>query len=119
MARAYSQDLRKLVIKALERGEKVSEVSEAFEISQKTIYNWKNRLKVTGNVQSQSPGPGKGANRKISNLGEFKAFVLNKPDLTLEEFARAWGNVSRDTIRRSMKAIGFSYKKNFWIQRKK
>ena len=114
MARAYSLDFRHSVLKSIQRGMKITAASEFFSITRKTIYNWMERLSECGSVNSKKTGP-RGA-RKIVDLKTFKAFVIQKPDRTLSEMAEEWSGVSPDTIRRSLNKIGFSYKKNFWIQ---
>jgi transposase len=110
--RAYSIDLRERVIEAVNKGIwQLKEIAKFFNINVKTIYKWRKILEITGTLAPKT-GFEQGHSHKITNLDEFKNFVTENPDLTLKEMAQKWGNVSPQTIGRSLKKINFTLKKN-------
>ena len=113
----YSYDLRKKVMCALKKRKfTISELSRTYEISRKTIYNWIDKEKETGDFIAEKPGPSVGQLWSIKDLDKFKESMEKSPDRTLKEISEEWG-VSIETARQSLIRIGYSYKKNSWIQR--
>lgn len=112
MAKAYSYDLRKKVIEAIEvKGMKKSEVAITFNISRNTIDLWLKRKAETGDYQAL-PNKPPGNNHKILNWEKFKEFVQENGDKTQEEMAELWPEeISARTISRGLKKIGFTRKK--------
>ena len=45
---AYSQDLRDRVLRALERGDRLTAIADRFEVSRVWVYQVRNRLTQTG-----------------------------------------------------------------------
>lgn len=100
MARAYSYDLRVLVIKSIETGKTIKEVSNLFSISRKTIIEWKKLKKCTGDVKARS-GYHTGHRRIIRDIEGFKKFIVLNCDKTTIELANIWNQkVSASTISR-------------------
>lgn len=112
MAKAYSYDLRKKVIEAIEvNGMKKSEASVVFNISRNTIDQWLKRKAETGDYQALPHQP-PGNNHKIINWEKFREFVQENGDKTQEEMAELWPEeISARTISRGLKKIGFTRKK--------
>jgi transposase len=81
---AYSQDLRERVLRALDRGERPTEIARRFEVSRVWVYQVRDRLHETGERGSFQIG---GHHR--SRLAEFEpqllAWIASEPDLTLAE----------------------------------
>ncbi|OAM05921.1 MAG: transcriptional regulator [Wolbachia endosymbiont of Dactylopius coccus] len=50
---AYSYDLRKKVMEALDEGESGETVAKRFKIGKTTLYEWKKRREKTGDFQSK------------------------------------------------------------------
>lgn len=112
MAKAYSYDLRILVIKSIEEGKTIKEVSNLFMISRKTIIEWKKLKKCTGDVRARS-GYHTGHRRIIRDIEGFKKFIALNCDKTTIELANIWNQkVSASTISRLLNKLGYSYKKN-------
>lgn len=111
MAKAYSNDLRDRVLKAISEGEKTSTVSKMFKVCLKTIYNWKTLKNKTGSFEAKT-GYQKGHSHKIKNLEEFKGYIEKNPNQILEEIADSLGSMSSTTVHRALKKIGFTRKKN-------
>lgn len=108
MAKAYSYDLRKKVIEAIEvKKRKKSEVAITFNISRNTIDLWLKRKAERGDYQALRHKP-PGNNHKILNWQEFQEFVKENGDKTQEEMAELWPEeISARTISRGLKKIGF------------
>jgi len=118
MPAAYSYDLRKKVMEALDEGESKTAVAKRFKIGRATLYKWQKRREETGDFISKKLG-NVGYNNKIIDWDAFARFAKKNGGKTQSEMAELWGNISRQTIHRALKNIGFTRKKNLWIQRKK
>ena len=118
MAKAYSYDLRKKVIEAIELdGFKKTEASQMFNVSSNTINLWLKRKEETGDYKSQKTTPLDPAS-KIKDWKKFQDFVEDNADKTQVEMAQLWdGQISERTISRALKKINFTRKKNLWVSR--
>lgn len=117
MPAAYSYDLRRKAKEALDEGESREMVAKRFKIGKTTLWEWQQRRKETGDFQSKKLGNG-GYNHKITDWDAFAEFAKKHGEKTLSEMAGLWGNVSCKTIHKGLKKIGFTGKKDLWIQRK-
>jgi transposase len=115
MPAPYSEDLRKKVLDAVDRGESKLHISKLFKISRNTIDLWLKQRATTGSIQPKrdtrrGPGP------KIADLDEFRSFAQSHGHMTQREMAEAWqGEVSNHTIGKALQRIGFTRKKNIWV----
>ena len=79
---AYSQDLRERVLRALDRGERPSEIARRFEVGRVWVYQVRERLEKTGERGSFQIG-----GHRRSRLAEMepllRAWIKEAPDLTL------------------------------------
>jgi len=118
MAAAYSIDLRKKVMEAINRGISIYRLSRIFSISERTLFKWKKQYLETGSIEpkKRKTPPVKPI---IEDLDKFRNFVEKAPDRTGAQMAEDWGNISPRTISSTLKRAGFTYKKNLWIQAKK
>lgn len=115
MAAPYSEDLRIRVLAEYDKKQlAVKEISKLFNVDEKTVYRWRKHREKTGNV-SPIKNFQKGHSHKITDLVEFQTFVEANPDLTTKEMAAQLGNISAITVRRTLKKIKFTFKKNNWI----
>jgi len=112
MAKAYSYDLRKKVIEAIELdGLKKSEASRLFNISRNTINLWFQRRSETGDIKEKTR-IGNKSKAKITDWEKFRAFAVEHGDKTQAEMAELWtGEISARTISRGLRKIEFSRKK--------
>jgi transposase len=112
MAKAYSEDLRRKVIKAIEMdGLKKQEASELFGISRNTINLWFKLKSETGDIQPRQRQIAKPTG-KITDWDKFRTFVAEHGDKTQAEMATLWEDgVSQRTISRALHKIGYSRKK--------
>ena len=102
----------------LDSGESVRGVAHQFRIGKTTIYEWQKRRFETGDFRSKKQG-NKGYNHKILDWEGFRGFVSRHGDKTQAEMAELWeGDISRQTIHRALKMIGFTRKKRLTVIRK-
>ena len=111
MPAPYSDDLRRKVIDAVDRGERKSQTCRMFAISRNTLDLWLKRRKVTGAIgaiQDYQRGP----KPKIDDLEAFRAFVQTQGHLTQQAMAHQWHQqISNRTIGKALKRIKFTRKK--------
>ena len=87
LARAYSVDLRKRVVDAIEAGVSTREAARRFAIGESTAGAWHRVWRATGSLE-----PGRQGHPKISKLDAHEAFILalvdsKDRDITLAEIA--------------------------------
>lgn len=115
MPAPYSIDLREKAVKAVERGDKKSQVCRTLNISRNTLDLWIKKKKQTGSlapITDYSHGP----KPKIEDLEEFKKFAEENGHLTQKKMADKWPkSVSRTRIGKALKKIGFTRKKKLTV----
>lgn len=114
MPSAYSYDLRRRVIQSIESGMSRLEVAKIFLIGTATIQRWWSRYKKSSNFSSKV-GYQKGHSHKISDTKAFKKFIAENPSMTCEEAAEALGDMSGETVRATLKRLGYSRKKRIFV----
>ncbi len=116
MATAYSKDLRTKAIDALENGVPLMRVCQHFLIGRTTLYTWRTEWRKSGSVEPKKPvRPSRAA---IRDLNKFEEFVSSKPDRTVKEMSQVL-EVSVTSVETALRKINFTYKKNFWVSRKR
>ena len=116
--KAYSDDLREKVIKALNELQSAKEVAIRFDVCVSWVYKIFRRYKTTGSYKALSRP---GASRKLQNedVKKLEELVKENPSATLEELKRMSGlPVGRSTIHRILtKELKITYKKNTFCSR--
>ena len=110
MASAYSEDLRLRAFNLIDGGVSISKVSRVLQISRPSIYRWKQQREKTGTTATNQSVPPPQPS-KIRDWDKFQEFLDSHGDKTLKELAELWGNVSRHTIGRGCKKLGYTRKK--------
>ena len=112
--KAYSQDLRQRVLRAIDQGKSQAEVAEVFTISTATIKRYLKARRERGHVLPQ-PIPGrpsiKGAALQAGLLDQLET----NPDATREQHCQMWEathsvKVSPASITRARQALGWTRK---------
>lgn len=86
--RAYSQDLRTRVVRAVENGQSRRQSAKVFGVSDSTAVKWLQRHRATGSSAARRMGPALGS--KLDAHGGFLIELVEAaPDMTLEEMRRA------------------------------
>lgn len=81
---AYSQDLRERVLRALDRGDRPTEIARRFEVSRIWVYRVRDREQETG-VRSSYQIGGHRRSRLAGREQVLRAWIAAEPDLTLAE----------------------------------
>src|SRR6266851_3613758 len=81
---AYSQDLRERVLRALDRGDRPTEIARRFEVSRIWVYQVRDRVQATGERGSLRIG-GYRQSRLAESEPVLRSWIAAKPDLTLTE----------------------------------
>jgi transposase len=81
---AYSQDLRDRVLRALDRGDRPSEIARRFEVSRVWVYQVRDRLQETGQRGSFQIG-GHRRSRLADMESTLRGWIAAEPGLTLSE----------------------------------
>jgi transposase len=114
--RPYSEDLRRRIVKARERGESLDEVSKRFSVSISSISRYTKLDRDTGTVKAVKAGRKEG-----SRLDPYQAtlttWIEKEPGLTLEQIAQRCREelglqISIPGLWFRLKSYGLSYKKN-------
>lgn len=117
MPAPYSQDLRQKAIEAVESGGSFLSVSQSFNLNRNTLADWYKRYQQTGDYRAKQ-GYQQGHSHRITDWEQFRAFVREHGEKTQAEMAQAWpGKMSEDAIRRGLRKIRFTRKKDLRLPR--
>src|SRR5579859_1940666 len=113
--KAYSQDLRQRVLKAIDAGQSQAEVAETFTVSVSTIKRYLKQRRETGHVEPKTI-PGRPALKGVVLQTHLLAQLEAHPDARREEhcqmFEATYGlKVSTASISRARMALGWTRKK--------
>jgi transposase len=113
--KAYSQDLRQRVLRAIDAGESQAEVAETFAISVATIKRYLKQRRESGHVMPKAI-PGRPATKGAVLRAHLRAQLEAHPDATREEHCRLFQaehgiQVSPASISRARAALGWTRKK--------
>src|SRR3712207_3217244 len=116
--RAYSEDLRKKIIAAIERGMPKVEAARTFEVSLSSV---KRYARIARQGESLTPKKSPGRTRKVDQKAQvlLKEDVKERPAATISQRRRflehmTGKDLSDSTVRRLMKRLGFSQKNGRW-----
>jgi transposase len=116
--RAYSEDLRKKIVAAIERGMPKAQAVRLFEVSLSSV---KRYARIASQGESlkpkKSPGRPRKADEKVQLLLEKD--LEERPSATISQRRRFLEHItgttlSDSTVRRCMKRLGFSQKNGVW-----
>jgi transposase len=113
--KAYSEDLRRRVVGAVERGMKRAEAGETFAVSLPTIKRWLKQRRETGGL-APKPIPGPPAIKRDALMEALPERLAEQSDATLEEPCCWWREtagveVSTATMSRAITALAWTRKK--------
>ena len=113
---AYSQDLRDRVLRALDRGERPTDIATRLEVSRVWVYQVRARLEREGHRTSLPMG-----GYRKSRIAELKeticSWIQKQPDLTLAAICERLGSergvpMKPPALWHQLHKWGLSYKKN-------
>jgi transposase len=116
--RAYSEDLRKKIVSAVERGMSKAQAARLFDVSLSSLKRYSRTARGGGSLE---PGKSPGRPRKVNESGRalLEADVKERPAATISQRRRFLEHLtgkalSDSTVRRLMKRMGFSQKNGRW-----
>ena len=116
MTKAYTDDLRERVVRAMKKTGNCRAIGERFEVAPSSVIKWTKRLDETGQVS-----PAKMGGYRKTQLTPHLDYIIEQieatPHLTLHglkyKLAAERGiSVSHDTVWRFLRAQSLSFKKN-------
>jgi transposase len=116
---AYSLDLRKRIVDAIERGVGTrSEVARLFGVNESFVYKLLRQKRERGDIAPLPHGGGAQAKLNEDQLMILTDLVAQSPDATLDELReqikkKARVEVSVPTICRALQSLGLPRKKNY------
>ena len=116
--KAYSEDLRKKIVAAIERGMSKAQAARLFDVSLSSVKRYSRTAREGGSLEPRkSPGRPRKADEKAQLLLEKD--VEERPSATISQRRRFLEHItgtdlSDSTVRRLMKRMGFSRKKGVW-----
>lgn len=116
---AYSLDLRKRIVDAIERGVGTrNEVATLFGVHESFVYKLLRQKRERGDIAPLPHGGGAQAKLNEDQLMILTDFVAESPDATLDELRERMKKkvrveVSAPTISRALQTLGLSRKKNY------
>jgi transposase len=117
---AYSEDLRKKIVEALEKGMSKSEAARTFGVSLSSV---KRYAKMADEGRSLAPKKRPGSRPKLDESARrlLEADLKERPAATLPQRCEfldrvAGEKVSESTVSRILKRMGWSRKKDRWVR---
>lgn len=109
---AISMDLRVRIFEARQAGESTAEVAERFAVSPAFVRRLLQRHRETGSLSPKS-GPRGPRPRLAAHAEQLRTIARQHPDLTAGEMRDRLGvAVSANTVWRTLRALGLSFKKS-------
>jgi transposase len=116
--RAYSEDLRKKIVAATERGTSKAQLARLFDVSLSSV---KRYSRIVRRGDSLTPKKGTGRPPKIDETAKklLEEVIKERPAASVAERRRFLEHLtgkplSNSTVRRLLKRLGFSRKKGLW-----
>ena len=116
--KAYSEDLRKRIVEAVERGIPKTKVAHLFGVSFSSVKRY-SRIARRGESLAPKKGTGRPPKVDVSTQRLLEEDVKERPSATVEQRQRflerlTGRTLSNSTVRRLLKRLGFSRKKRLW-----
>jgi transposase len=113
--KAYSQDLRQRVLRAIDQGKNQAEVAETFAISTATIKRYLRQRRASGHVLPKAI-PGRPNIKGAALQAGLVEQLRTHPDASREQHCQLWEashglKVSPASITRARQALGWTRKK--------
>jgi transposase len=113
--RAYSQEVRQQVLRAVDEGISRAQIIERFQISRATIKRYLKQRRETGSVLPR-PIPGRPPRKKAALQKGVQALLEAHPQASQQEYCCWWEaehgmSVSRASMSRAIHALAWTRKK--------
>ncbi len=119
--KAYSQDLRERILRAVDLGRPRAEIVQLFGVSLATIKRYLKQRREKGHVRPKAI-PGRSPKKRTQVEADVLPQLQAHDDATLEQHCDLWQQahgerVSRWTMSRAIKRLGWTRKKSRWGRR--
>jgi len=113
--RAYSQEVRQQVLRAVDEGISRAQIIERFQVSPATIKRYLKQRRETGNVLPR-PIPGRPPRKKAALQVGVQELLQTHPEASQQGYCQWWEAeygipVSRASMSRAIHALGWTRKK--------
>ena len=113
--RAYSQEMRQQVLRAVDEGVSRVQIIERFEVARATIKRYLKQRRETGNVLPRSI-PGRPPRKKAALQVGVRELLEAHPEASQQEYCQWWETehgiaVSRASMSRAIHALGWTRSK--------
>ena len=116
---AYSKDLRERILRECDAGVTTRVVATKYDVSESWVRRLKQRRRETGETMPRRAGSPRPA-RWLEYADRLQELVRAQPDITLRELRDAIGGaLSIQTLSRALRALQWTFKKKFSMQRSK
>src|SRR5260370_20495767 len=110
--RAYSQEVRQQVLRAVDEGTSRAEIIDRFQVSRATIKRYVKQRRETGTVVPR-PIPGRPSKKGAALQMGVQELLETHPDASQQEYCQWWEAkhgmpVSRASMSRAIHAIGWT-----------
>jgi putative transposase len=114
MPAPISNDLRKRIIEAAARGDKVSTIVREKQVSKSTITRLLRQYRKTGSYDALPLNNGRKSKLTAEQLEQVRCRVVERPDITINELIEEFPlPITESGLGRIVKhKLGFVYKKN-------
>jgi transposase len=116
--KAYSEDLRERVVRAVDQGKSRKEIVNLFGVSLATLKRYLKQRRERGNLKPKAI-PGRPARKRLQVQLDLEAQLRACPDVSLERHCELWEQahgmrVSPKTMSRAISKLGWTRKKSRW-----
>lgn len=117
--RAYSNDLRQRILRAVDQGHRQAETAAAFQVSVATIKRYREATPRDRNAHRQTHSGCPPKKRAVLEAG-LSTQLAAHDDATLEQHCQLWAaahrqQVSTATMRRAIIRLGWTREKSRWV----
>ena len=116
--KAYSQDLRERVVRAVDQGKSRQEIVSLFGVSLATLKRYLKQRRETGSLKPKTI-PGRPATKRLQVQLNLEAQLRACPAVSLERHCELWEQahgmrVSPKTMSRAISGLNWTRKKSLW-----
>ena len=116
--KAYSEDLRERVVRAVDQGRPRAQIVQLFGVSLATLKRYLKQRRETGKLAAK-PIPGRPPKKLAPLQADLVTQLAAHDDVRLEDHCRLWEQthgvrVSTATMSRAIKRVGWTRKKKRW-----
>ena len=107
-----SNEARKIIIKAHEKGYKTAEIADIFDVDVSSINKLLRQYKKTGSYELRTHERGRKAVLTDDDRKNISALINENPDITINEIIEKLNlKLKNEAVRKAVRKMGYVYKK--------